>query len=393
MQKVLDMLDAVTGWSGENAVIGLTSHPEYCAGHAKKSLLVEISSGGYITKNYSVNVGDYDELVINLWSRNKAKYYYAKYTDYNYSIEVSNQKKYYIPAFSTLEPVHIPLVGIDTITNITITNETSGDDVIILSYMVMAGRRNEVVKDILDGVAEEITKKISEICPEIYIDEVDVEEGATLYVTSDTYLDANCIIKITDGNESEEHRVISIVYDGSKKKYAVAFGGDYDGDKIKNTMTKAKVYLVYKVIYNIREDTLVVPGIAIWSRMPIEDMKTSGLAEIISAVGDDLYYIKREPIEYTCEIMIDCISRAYSILYDLSEVVRRFIGQRKVWIQGRPFEIEPAGEPVLVEQMQPYQVVPKIQYIARLKLALDAWDVTQYAVCIKTTMEVEHGKV
>lgn len=366
MKTVIDNINAVTGWTGTSgaSITGLTGMAMYSAGNNNTSLIAKFDGlNSYIEKSYSADISDYDEIILWISSRSLGKKFHRSVDDYSYKIDFGDSdREFYLPVNSDFYYIRIK-ADFDTISRMRITALTDTTDYLILSYFIAS--KTVLPLDIFQGVKEQIEHyRDNNVALKI----IGTFSGSTgdssiEFDNPVPYLDRYAVIKIDDGVNSEIHGIIS--REGNK----YVFSGAYNGNSLVNDYVDATVYLYYPIEFGTSEKDIVFPSITIWGFSPERQLITNELDHIIDSVktSDDTYQERQVGQYLNWLLMIDCTCKEeWEVLGELSEIVRKVIGQKIIWVNGRKCYIDFEAPPVMKEPTEAYDIIPEVQYSANI---------------------------
>lgn len=368
MKTVIDNIISTTGWSGSGgaSIHGLSGFKEFSAGNNSTSLIVKFDGlNSYVEKTYSADISDYDEIILWVSSRNLGKKFYRSIDEYSYKIDFGDSsKEFYLPVNDEFYYVRIK-ADFDTITRMRITALTATTDYLILSYFIAS--KTILPLDIFQGVKEQIEyyrddrvtfKTIGTITGST--DDTNIEFSAPV-----PYLDRYAVIKIDDSINSEIHGLIS--REGNKYTFSQA----YDGTALLHDYTDATVYLYYPVEFGTSEKDIVFPSITVWGFTPERQLITNELDNIVDSVkvSDDTYQERQVGQYLDWLVLIDCTCKEeWEVIGELSEIVRKVIGKKVVWVNGRKCYIDYSAAPTIKEPTDSFDIIPEVQYSAHISI-------------------------
>jgi len=191
------------------------------------------------------------------------------------------------------------------------------------------------------------------------------------FASAPTFIDRYSVIKIDDGVNSEIHHLVN------RNGNSFSFSGLYDGTSLSHDYSSASVYLYYPVDFGMTQKEILLPSITIWGFTSEKETIEGEFNTIFDTVSvDNQTYKGRKAGQYlNWEVLIDCEEReSYEILGILSNIVRRFLGKRIVWINGRKVNIDFSSPSTEMEATENYDIVPKIQYPASIQIREEMYE-------------------
>lgn len=360
MKTVIDNLSSATGWSGSGggSIYGVNDIKDYVAGNNSNSLIgMFTTSGGYIEKEYSVDVSDYSNITIWLYSREKGDPRNDAIGQFSYKIDFGGDE-FYIKLSNKFSHITFSLEGVDSITRIRITSLHSDTDYLFMSYAVAS--EDLFPLDILTGIQEQLEYE-RDLLTARSLGTVTCSSGDNrLEFTSDfPYIDRYSAIKIVNGGTSEIHGL------SDRTENTFLLSGLFDGPLIVNNFTDASVYLYYPVVFGTSQKEISLPSITLWGFSPIREVISSEFDEVIDSVNatDETYQIRQVGQYLNWDILIDCEEReSYEILGELTKIVRNVLGKRVIWVNGRKVNIDWDNTSTEIEATENFDIVPKVQY-------------------------------
>jgi len=395
MIQVIDNINAVTGWTASAlaSIHGLSGMPTFSAGNNSTSLIVKFSGiNTYVEKLYDdIDISEYDEIILWISSRNKGKKQYRTYEDYEYKISFSDTDEFYLPVYSDFYYIRIK-ADFDTVSKLKITALTEDEDYLILSYFLV--NKTILPLDIFQGAKEQIEYYRDNFFSLKQVGTIDASIGDTSIEFSApvSYLDRYAVIKITDGVNTEYHGIES----RDKNKYF--FTQAYDGSKILYTFEDAVVYLYYPVEFGTSSKDIVFPAITIWGFTPERVLISSDLDNIVDTVKSDNTYYERQVGQYLeWLVLIDCTAKEeYEVLGELSNIVRKVMGQKVVWVNGRKCYIDYGSAPTIQNPNDSYDIIPQIQYSGIITVREELYEDVSLPATVTINVEVtptEQGEI
>ena len=373
MNTVIDNLSAVTGWTASGAtVFGLNEVAQYVAGVGNtKSIMFEFSTtGDYVTKTMTVDITNYDELVFWAYSTSKGKSEYTVPDDFAYKIDIGLGKEYYMPVRDYFGHIVVDISAYTSIDRIRITALSTGTDYLIMSYMLIS--KDEFPYDIYTGIKEQIEAfRDYELGTHgVLISTISATAGDTNinFLTDVNNLNRNYLIKIKDSTNSEYHNIIS------KSGRNFTFGDLYDGKKLLYSYTTASVYIYLPVLFGNIQKEIIFPSVTIWGFAKELEHQISDISEYADVFnGDGSFMIRKDGQRYRHDLLIDCESDTNDYLEKLVRYVSRFLGEHRIYVNGRKCEIEKRGAATEIEPTENYDLIPKVQFPISVTIEEDVW--------------------
>ena len=393
MKLLIDNMNVTTGWSASVVVpvpviYGLNQHKGFIAGLNLNSVIFKFPDGGlngYVTKTFSVNVSDYTELVLHIWSRNKKSEVFKEVADYYYKITLAAGVSYYIETKNQLNPVVLDISALTTITELTITSLHNDEDYLIVSEVMVV--KDEFPYDIFVAIQDQLELDIdSTIIDGILIGTTTTRTGEKDLTVSSYigFLDRYSVIKIKDITNSEVHQVQEF------SNGLCLLGTLFDGKEVLHNYSAANVYLQIPVSFGNYEKEIMLPSISIWGLSPEFVLRGSKLEQIYDSwlIGTGISS-RQEGQILKFNVVIDCEARETELVALCSAIVRKFIGREELWLNNRKMTIKFEGTPSVVEPTEGYDIVPKIQYECSLELKEELWQRTSLPLVTTTNIQVE----
>lgn len=368
VKTVIDNIISTTGWSvsGGASLHGLSGRSDFAAGNNDTSLIVKFDGlNSYVEKTYSTDISDYDDIILWVMSRNLGKKFYRSVDEYSYKIDFGDDSKsFYLPVNNEFYYIRIK-ADFDTITRMRITALTAETDYLILSYFIAS--KTILPLDIFQGVKEQIENYRDNSISFKSIGTISGNSGDNNISFSSpvSYLDRYAVIKIDDGVNSEIHGIIS------REANSFTFSQSYDGASLLNDYVDATVYLYYPVEFGTSEKDIIFPSITIWGFTPERQLLTNELDHIVDSVktADDTYQERQVGQYLDWLLLIDCTCKEeWEVIGELSEIVRKVIGKKIVWVNGRKCYIDYSAPPTIKEPTDSYDIIPEVQYSAHLSI-------------------------
>lgn len=369
MKLIVDNLDSLTGWFGTNAVIhGLNDHEEYIAGNLDKSLIFKFSQlNGYVEKTLSVDVSDYEELTLHIWSQQKSKQKYESGSDFSYSLDLGNGNVYYLPVFNTFTDIVINISDVSEITKLKITALHGDVDYLLVNYCVVS--LEEMPVDVMAGIKAQIEKYMSDYFSNRYplgVITANSGDDSITFLDMPEYIERYACIKIG----SEVHQI------NSKDGKTFTFTSLYDGEKLLSNYSGAQVYLYMPVEFGRQLNMeILIPSITIWGLVGDPDITPlTQLDHVVDTYKTDGTVKERlEGIYIQYQFLIDAESRSDTVLAFLSKMIRNVLRRHELWVNGRRIYLSQNGTPSEISNFQDI-TIPKIQYLAHATIKEEIWE-------------------
>lgn len=367
MYLEVDKLNTITGWTSDGTITayGLVSEESFIANNNTNALIIKIPEGNlnkYITKAITaVDVTNYNELILHIWSRNKKQSSIFDQSNYNYKLVINSTKSYYIPIIANeRNEVTIDISDVSSITKIEFIALHNDEDYIIVSSLCVVDE--EIPLDIFKGVVASLEAEYEKWYSAGKIPEI----GTISTAVNDTYIsfasnnynfaERYTLFRIA-GDSVEHHHIIQ---HDEKKFY---FSDLYDGSKIKYAHTNKKVYIRFPALYGRHNLESIVPAFVIWGITPEMVKRGTDLDNIYdTSVDTDVMKIRREGKLLRFTMLVHCQAFNYEIIAIMSKMVRNVLAQNHIWVNNREYEIRFVGIPTEIEPIQPYEMIPSIQY-------------------------------
>ncbi len=363
MKKAIELFTSLTGWSSTGTISAavLNADPHYAAEHLGTSVAFHVPAGNLgqsVTKTVAVDLTGYDELVLSVWSRRKAAEQFDTAVDYAYAITVDGMHTYLLPTWPGFGQVSIGIAGVTAATQVTITALHNDDDYLLLSGLYAV--REELPLDVMQAVVDEITYQAGLIIPTgVAIGTATTVAGATSFLPSARkFLDRYAVVQLSGTAGTEIHQIDSWEEGSGGFTLMSTFGG-----KTLQYSQAATVSLLIPAAFGTTETELLAPGIAVWGmapdpRYPESDVQEEADSAVLGG-GED---VRRDDMHLAFPLLIDCESRHNETLALASRIVRRFLGQGYLWINGRKHDLwwsQPAEQ---ILPTVPVETLPKVQY-------------------------------
>jgi hypothetical protein len=375
MTLVIDELDSLTGWSSSDTnkieiVPELNEIDEYIAGDNDKSIVFKLngdSKGAYVEKSLaSIDLTDYDEIVFSVYSTNLQNKggFFNDLDEFVIQIDFNNTMvDYMVPVYSSMVPITLDISGITTIDRIRITSNTNSETHLVVSHCIAA--KDQLPLDIFKAIKTTLETERDRINlnRKFKVGVVTANAGdreITVDISGSSrrdWLDKYAVIEITDGVNSEIHQL----WENTEIEYQLA--RMYDGSSLVNSFTNADVYLYFPIEFGLLETEILLPGIGIHGMVPRPITRGDKPEDKYDSYRADKSVKVRKGLQiYEYLIRIDIEARHLQLLAELQDITKRVISKEKVWMNGRKFKINFAGDPVYVDAVNGYNQIPKIQY-------------------------------
>jgi len=377
LKKILLNSDVVTGWVASTlaSIVGVTE--ELHAGNLISAVMAKFPStkNEYITYTFvsPISVSGYTDIVLHIVSQSSGVHDYRKSDDFNYKIDFgSGTKEYYLPVYDTFGDVKIHIEGMTTIERIRITKITDGEDYIAFNYFVLS--KDEFPLDIYTGIKEQLEYFRDKLVSISLGKVTNLLNATSVTVTGNAgnkYLNRYACLRITDGTNTEYHQIIE--EDGN----VLQFSGLFSGPKMLHAFTNADVYLYYPVLFETTQEEAVFPSLAIWGMDPELPGVTNGLTEKADTFKTDgTFNVMKEGLYTLYPITISAEAVHRGILAALTGIIRRVLGQHRLWINGMDSEITLEGAVSEEFPTEHIEMIPKIEYPCVVGIKEDVWDRT-----------------
>lgn len=368
MNLVIDHVATLDDWEiSDESGISLNEFSDKIAGLNDASLLAAFSEDDdtqVLSKSYdSIDISDYDTLILSAVSRNYGKDDYSDNTFY-YKIAINDSNEYYLPVNKTFNNIDIAIDDVDTLDKIEITALHGEKDYLWISEIVV--EKQDLAIDIMEAVKEHL---------EYYIDKA-VGDGLTLGTVSGSsgdsqvtfpdisYLEQYAVFKISDGTNEETHQIESIGRD-----LEVTFMSTFDGSSLQNDYDEADLILTFPVHINPDEKNICLPGLTVWGFTPTPLFRTGMLDHYVFAYNTDGSVITQaEGQLLTMALQIDCEARQSYLLNICAKAVRYWLENQILWVSGRFHELSWNDPAIETPPSSGIDIIPKLQY----NLAIEA---------------------
>lgn len=373
MKKVIDAFDSTAGWTLSAGVTStLNQHPVYIADNNTASLQVAIpAGGGSITKDLSgapIDVSGYDELTFHFITFENALIQLITNGTFYYTLEIGDGEVYSIPVEKGFCPVTIYIGDLAAITEITISSTAPTADTLIISGMVASF--DELPLDIFTSVKDSLQTYLdSKLSFSMGTVAAATAGDTSVTVATPMWLDANCVVKISSGGNTEYHHVKDYV-DG-----VLTFSTLYDGAALLYNHVAATVSFYIPVNYGMDQE-IILPGVTLWEddeqvteprnkENPIYDTRT------------ETHFKVRKGVRYTnYTILIDLEAWQVQVMKEAKQYIRNWLEREDLWVNGKLFHFK-AGEAVsinLTSRVEGIDIVPKTQYTFNIQIGVNIWD-------------------
>jgi len=294
MQKLVDRLDNLTGWSGD-LVFGLstTGFENFVAGinnqSTNKALVLNVpanSENKFIEKSITFDFTEFDELVFNVQSVNKGRGIFRKTEDFSYKIEFKSGTEHFINASNELNDITISLPSFNNLDKIKITVLHNDADIMVISNLIAV--KTELPLDLFVSLKEQLDFDLSnKFGNGILLGGVTASAGAReIQLTGELpFLDEHSKIRIV-GINTEEHIVedyfgssLSHPWHGCRQTSMfapgkVVLGNLFDGNTLLFNHTASDVFLVIESLFGSHSKEAVIPS-SLMTSIESRFMKTS----------------------------------------------------------------------------------------------------------------------
>jgi len=366
--------DSTTGWTASSgaSLTGVTS--EMIAGINTAAIMASFgtATGLYIEYVFpvAITIGEFEDIIFHMFSQNHGKQDYRSSADFSYKIAFgASGKEYYLPIYDTFTDISLHIVGLTTIDKIKITKTVAGEDNLVLSNFVL--QKQDVPLDIFIGVKEQIEYYRDKLAKITLGTLANLVSGVTsiIFPSDVEYIDRYACIKIYDGTNFEIHQI------AIRHVLTFEFTDLYDGKSLVHSYTSATIELFIPIEYGIRQKEILVPSITIWGMEPEEEKIDNGISMLVDSYKtDDTFSERMEGSYQNYTLLIDCEARQDGLLAKLSQVVRRMIGGRVVWVGGRRCEIDFYGSAKEMEPAENYNYIPKVEISCKVGIQEDIFD-------------------
>lgn len=362
MKLSVEPFTALNDWSGDGSISAdsLNAIPDYVADGLAASVIFKIPAGNtgkYIEKTVAVDVTGYGEIVLSVWSRHMRTDDYLRGADFSYKIAFEGTKEFYLPAYRNFTDITIALGALTALTKVRITALHDLEDYLLCSACYAID--DEYPLDIMTAIESALEAWVtSQIGDTVQAGTAAGRKNADYMDFSGygDFLDRYAVVKIVGAN-TETHQVKE--FDGDRVKFL----STYDGEKVLYAHSTSPVYLQVPVVFGTDEREAAIPGITVWGMVPEPVPRATGIErrvdtfDVAGTFGD-----RREDQILRYTFLIDCTSRQDELLAKLNRVVRRFLGQNYLWINGRKHDFEWDLAPHDIRPEAPIETIAKSQY-------------------------------
>jgi len=378
MKTIIDNLNTVAGWAGAvgASIHGLNSIADYTFGNNTESIVFKFDAlNSSVTKDYTEDVTDYSTLTFYIWSQNKYGSDFIKPDDFNYKIEIGAGNTFYIPVSYGMNQVTVDISSITSLDLLKITALHATTDYLIMSYCVASF--DELPLDIFVGIQEQLESNRDDLIDPILLGTASgVIADTTIVLTDLPFIDDYASIKIDDGVNNEIHQL------RIQENFTYSMTDLYNGESLLHDYIDANIYLYLPITYGRDSLEATIPGITLWGFEPEEMLHGFNLDTVYDSWADAGAAARREGHYLKWPISFDCEARQDEILSILSGVVRRFIGRKLVYINGRKFRVSFNSTPTEIRPTEFYDIIPKVTYMGEIEIREELWVRTNLA---KTT--------
>ena len=285
-------------------------------------------------------------------------YRYA--SDFIYKVDFGGDE-YYLYTREDFSWIKIDISNVNSISRLRITALHNDSDYLVLSYFIAA--KNIFPLDIYQGIKEQIEYERDNFHTSNLIGTFSGSVGNNYIEFLDhvPYIERYSVIKIDDGNNNETHIIKEEVVD-----HKFYLGELYDGELLLNTYTDANVYLLYAVEFGTAQKEIILPGITVWGFAPEKETLTNELDTDLEQVDlDGTFHEKQVGVYFRWPLLIDCECKdSWELLGDISNIVRKFLSKKLIWVNGRKGYIDFDGPSIEMYPTESFNIVPKVQYPA-----------------------------
>ena len=391
MVKLIDSLTATTGWTtnGTAVIYGTTTFPQALSTNQTIACVFKfVATNDYVEKTYTFDMTGYDEIVFWASSRIHGSSNYRYPSDYSYKIDFGTGGEYYLPLQQMPECIRFHTTSIS---KVRITYLGTGTDYLTLSYM--AANKDTFPLDVFNGIKTQIEFERQGLTERLLgTFSGTIGDKYMSFTSSPDFFHRYTSVKISGGGNTEYHHIQN--QDGNK----FTFSGLLDGYSLLHTYTNANVYLYYPVTFGLYHSELTIPSIAIW-QFASEKLTIVNDTDTITdnaKVSDGSVEERRVGQYHKWPILIDCESTAeYELLGEISDLVKRTVSKRVVWINGRKCQIEFSGAAAEIQPTDSVDLVPKVQYPVTIELREEAYApvIVPKTTTINNTVNITAGNV
>ena len=365
MKIPVELFTAATGWTSTGSFLptpALNDHRDFIADRLAHSLIFHIPAGSLgktFQKTLGVNTAGYPEIVFSVWSRGKSGWSFTKPSEFHYQVSFDNgAHSYYVPTWKGFNDVTIVPAG-TTVTTLLFTVLHDDEDWLVLSGMYAVV--DEYPLDLLTAVQNDLAL-------------ASVSQYPDGFPTGDTITAAAGQTEVTfSGNHDFLGRYRLVKFGGEThiieewNEGSATFKGSWSGTAVLANQVAAPVYVQFPVSITLGETDLMAPMIALDAMHPEPILKTSGVGRTLDTFDVTAGYggytkERQEDMLLAFPILIDVEAQEYEMLARANRIVRAFLSQGYVWVNGRKHDFIFDLPPVDVEPESVNETLPKTQY-------------------------------
>lgn len=376
MNVVVDALTSTTGWAGTGAVSasGVNEVEGYIAGDQAASLVASFPAGSLddtLTKSFSVDVSDCDQLVVSVWSRNRGRGTYRQFSDCPYSLVINGTEEYGIRCWLTFTHDMFDITDIDTITSIAIKANHDEEDYLVLSYMVAS--KDELPYDLFHALQHKLESyRDAEVGDGLEVGTCTAAAGDTVIdiVGSIGHLWRYTVITIDDGENAETHQLGDLASGGFEMSSL------FDGQAILNDFTDAAVYVQFPINIYQQEKEVMFPSVTLHG-MDVEPVRRDNeIEQLPRSFRPDGFTVEHEHI-YLWPINLEITSRSLELNALMATFVRKAMAGHKIWVNGRFVALDFEAAAIEEEPVDSVDVIPRLAYTVNIEIKERVWRKSQ----------------
>ena len=364
----IELFTSATGWVGPGgSTFNVNQVPDYIANYLPGSLIIYIppnSAGQGFVKTVAASFPGASSIVLSVWSRQLRRVNQNKPADYAYEIDFGNSNIFMLPTPMEFDAVDIGLNGWSSVTQIKIIPTSNAEDWIILSGCYAVA--DDYPLDVFVGAQAGIQQALASFSLPVIGSKVLIAGQTSIpFSPWPQYLERGAVIKITDGVNIERHQIQRWDETG------IWFTSLYDGQALAHAYNPGTITLEIPVEYGVLEKEAVIPAITIWGLNPVPDQSTSDVSTIVDTyTPSGGAAVRKAGMQQTYELLIDCESRSVQILALAARIVKWWIGQQTIWINGRRNDLSIDFDSVAIDPPDSTIQIPKIQF----RIKIDAFE-------------------
>lgn len=373
-------LDSISGWSvnGGVSVELQGADQDLIAGEHESSVAMRVpsgSAGAYAYVSIAFDASEYEWASVSMASLRAGNGGISKASDAAYALELADGQTFYVPSYSTMERIRVPLDGFSVIRRLKITVLHGGQDYLVLSdFRVHSG--SGITSDLLLGVKSGMERESSRLLgPGREIGTVTASAGDT-NVTVDTdwrWLERNVVLQIGSGVRAERHQLLNV-----RDNMASLMPG-FDGASLLRDHARAPAYVVIPVEVGYYDREADLPGITLWYSSPSPQERRSRASREVICVGPLGTYIMRDGMTSRWRVLVEIAARSPELVADGSAAVRSFLAGSRIWVHGAKLWFDWSEPSSDSEPVEGYDIVPRASYAFDVDVREDSWRLERLA--------------